>query len=664
MEIEKLTTGEYATLRGCSEQYVRKLIKDKKIHVEEHFGALGGGKGGISYLIPLAGIEPHLIKKWRRKHPKKNDSLEESQLEEELDTIWTGRTIEDLTLDERKEITHWKQILEGWKNFRSSYRKKTDADEAYIQFLQATYPDEQFSVRILYRKEHDFRKYGEFGLLDKRGKHGNHNKAIPNEVWDIFEYFYLDESRKEVKLCMDLTEEELRRIGKADKYLPLASSSTFCRYVIDKIPVPMKEYFRFGKKAFRDKCAPYIRRIYDNLWSNDIWVCDNHTFDVMVDGGESDKPIRVYITGFLDVRSRKMVGWYVTNAPCSDATLMALRRGIERYGIPKLIYSDNGREFLTHDIGGHGFRKTSTVVQNEHNIPTILDNLGIEFHTAMVKNARAKIIERAFRDVKNLFSRLFEGYTGGTILERPERLKELEKDVSNFTALEDFREYVDKFIIGIFNKTHSKGAGMNGRTRDEVFAKCLIEQRVATPEELNLMMLRNSRMQKVQRAGLKLRMYDTDLYFVSHELLLNHIGEKVYFRYNPDDLAEVRVYDEKDRFLCTAHQDEATNYFVKDKETLQEKMREQRKFEKVVSSYKKQKGIETASELELIMAKAERQMADGEYLDPKVIVPMRKIDEVVDDDDIDIYDAVGSDLIDYTVAIERFKALQQNKEGE
>jgi hypothetical protein len=158
-----------------------------------------------------------------------------------------------------------------------------------------------------------------------------------------------------------LTELEIRQ--HPDKYgtdlLPLASPASFAREVERTIPVPVLKYFRLGEKVFRDECANYIERSYDDLHSNDIWVCDNHKFDIFVNNGEREKPARVYLTAFLDVRSRKMVGWYVADAPSSDATLQALRRGIEAYGIPKRIYSDNGREFLTHDIGGRGFRKSA-----------------------------------------------------------------------------------------------------------------------------------------------------------------------------------------------------------------------------------------------------------------------------------------------------------------
>ncbi len=42
---------------------------------------------------------------------------------------------------------------------------------------------------------------------------------------------------------------------------------------------------------------------------------------------------------------------------------------------------------------------------------------------AIVKNAKAKIIERRFRDIKDHLSRLFETYTGGNVVEKPEKLK-------------------------------------------------------------------------------------------------------------------------------------------------------------------------------------------------------------------------------------------------
>lgn len=653
--MEYLSVNEYANLRECSERYIRKLILEGSLKAEEILGI--GGVSGKSYQIPLAAIEPKYIRKWKRQQEQCKDEIE-SEIAETMEA--DQRTLEQLTAEERLEIAAWKDILNEWQQYRNNAAKKAkaQADEEFLNYISVEYPNMKFSQRILYRKKEAQEKAGDIGLLDKRGKHGNHKKTLPDPVFDVFEYFYLDESRKTVTRCMELTELEIKKNREDLQYLlPLPSLSTFVRAVEKRIPVPAMKYYRFGEKAFRDECGPYIRRKYGDLDSNDIWVCDNHTFDVLINDGKAEKPVRVYLTAFLDVRSRKMMGWYVTDNPCSDATLMALRKGIERYGLPKLIYSDNGREFLTHDIGGRGFRKSRET--EGHEPPTILQLMGIEFRTASVGNAKAKIIEREFREVKEQFSRLFDGYTGGTTAERPERLKKTGKQASNFTGLEEFRGFVDTYILGIFNKRVSGGAGMEGKSPDEIYAKYLFEQRVATPDQLNLLMLRNSRMTKVQRNGVKLVLYGEEYWFRSDDLSWNHIGENVYFRYNPDDLHEVRVYNEKDQFIGTAQQEAALSYFTTSKEEARERMRETRKLEKQVKAYKKLKGVQAEDELSLMMDKAAAQMKDEVKIDPKIIRPIRSEEESAEEG---IYSKVagGNDQpIDWSAALERLRKAKE-----
>ena len=648
--METLTAKEYAQLRGCTVRYVRKLIIEGKIKADEVFGA--GGKNGLSYQIKLADIEPALQKKYMRRIARQKAKEEP----EKTAPVLAPLNLEDLTEDERDEVAFWKSTLEEWTIYRNDYKDRkgkknfAEADEKFIGFLNNKYPDKKFSLRGLQRKSQALRERGAFALIDGRGKHDNHRKAIDDYVFGIFENFYLDQSQKSIRKCMELTVLQLKRREMED-LLPLPSETTFAREIERSVPIPVLKFYRLGDKKMRDECSMYIRRTYRDLNSNDIWVCDNHTFDVFINEEGVKKPARVYLTGFLDVRSRKMVGWYVTTSPSSDATLTALRRGIERYGIPKVIYSDNGREFLTHDIGGRGFRKSA---QTEHEPPTILQHLGIEFRTALVRNARAKIIERAFLDVKNDFSKLFDGYTGGTILERPERLKKIGKDAENFILREEFVKYVDIFIQGYFNKRSHFGEGMDGRTRDDVYAECLVEKRVATADELNLMMLRNSRPCKVSRNGLKLSIAGKDIYYISADLLYHHIGEPVYYRFNPDDLKEVRVYDELDRFIGTAQQIATLSYFA-NKEEVQREMQKIRSFEKMVRAYKKNKGIETDSELELIMTEAARKMALGEQLDPKVIIPIRSTDAM----EPTAMAIGGNEQIDYTQAIERMRRAKE-----
>ncbi len=637
--MEQLTVAEYAELKGITTRGVRKLICEGKVQASLPFS---GGASGRGYLIPLAAIEPKLQKKYMRIHRE--------QFPEPEKKIVAVKCLEDLSFEERQEVNLWKGILEEWREYRSSYPGSLpEADEAFVQYLQIQYSGMKFSPQILRRQWKALKEQGEGALIDRRGKHGNHKKAIPDEVFDVFQYYYLDQAQMSVKKCMELTELYLREQGK-EGLLPLASSGSFGRKILEDIPAPVLKYYREGEKAFRDACAPYIQRTYEDLHSNDIWVCDNHTFDVLVNDGEHKKPIRVYLTAFLDIRSRKMMGWYVTLNPCSDATLFALRRGIERYGIPKRILSDNGREFLTFDIGGRGFRTSRK--DGEHVAPTILDNLGIEFRTALPTNARAKIIERAFRDVKEDFSRLFEGYTGGTIAERPERLKKTGKSAENFTLLPEFVKYVDTYIEGYFNTRSHSGSGMHGRTRNEVYAAELIEKRTATKEQLNLMMLRNTRMQTVQRNGVYLDLYDMKIYFNSVELNWSHLKEKVYFRYNPDDLSEVRVYDEQDRFLCTAQQIAKLSYFAT-KDQVAEAMRENRRLEQLVKRYKKDKDLKGEKAVDLILREAKRLMG-GTEPDPKILTPVAFSEKTL----LTEHGYVSSAPIDYTEALERMAAAK------
>lgn len=603
--MEKLTVEEYGKLAGLSDRHVRRLIVAGKIEAEQESIPKGGC--GKRYLIPVSSLDPRLRKKYDRLHRQQEPKEPPRAI-----------PLEELSEEERGEAAFWMRILREWDEYRCTFDgPKAAADLEFETLLQERYPDLKADRQKLYRQKRLLKDRGPGGLVDMRGKHKHHRKAIPDEVWNVFVYYYLDESRKTVAECMRLTEIYFRK--HEIEIPPLAGNSTFARAITERIPAPVLKYEREGNKAYQDQCGMYISRYYDDLQSNGIWVCDNHTFDIFVDDGESVKPIRVYLTGFLDVRSRKMMGWYVADNPNSQATLYALRRGIERYGIPKRILADNGREFLTHDIGGRGHRKSADW---GHEAPTILEHMQIEFRTALVRNARAKIIERAFREVKECFSRLFEGYTGGTTAERPERLKKTGKYASNFTPLEDFARYVDKYIEGIFNYTRSDGIGMNGKTRNEVYAANLIEKRVATGEQLNLMMLRNSKPVKVQRAGVALALYDTKIYFNSAELLFNHIGERVYFRFDPDDLREVRVYDEQDRFLCLAQQQGKLSYYAS-KEEVQEKMRELREFDRMVRNWKKQKGVQADNALELVMWQAEQNMAAGENLMPEIITPIR-----------------------------------------
>ena len=42
--------------------------------------------------------------------------------------------------------------------------------------------------------------------------------------------------------------------------------------------------------------------MYDELYANDVWIADNHTFDFFT-AGENGKPHRLYLTAFTDAKN-------------------------------------------------------------------------------------------------------------------------------------------------------------------------------------------------------------------------------------------------------------------------------------------------------------------------------------------------------------------------
>ena len=85
-------------------------------------------------------------------------------------------------------------------------------------------------------------------------------------------------------------------------------------------------------------------------------------------------------------------------------------------------------------------------------------------HNAIVRNAKAKPIERTFCTFKNQFSRCIPTFCGGTILERPESLKyKLKHGI--IPEEEQIRIALDSYIDGCFNAAPYGGKERHGERR-------------------------------------------------------------------------------------------------------------------------------------------------------------------------------------------------------
>lgn len=578
-----LKAAEASALMGISLRHTQRLIKSGKFPYQIHTNA----QNRPEYLIPLSALPEPAQKKYMEQH--RPAQAAPARTASKSQAAPAARPLESYSGQERAEISYWLAMVDRWQQYRQKAGgRKAECDEKFVLLCQLEEPERQISVETLYRKWAAIRAGDWDALVDKRGKARKGQSTLPPAVEQYFLSLYLDEARLPIPRCVAMAEQWTR--DNMPEALPLPSYHTFYRKA-KAVPYPVMVLCREGEKAYYDKCSPYIRREYESIAANDFWIGDTHTLDVESMGPDGTLH-RLYLSAWLDARSGIFTGWYVTDHPGSQATLNALRKGILARGIPLNVYVDNGREFLTYDIGGRGHRAKKHLADGSAPFapPGVFERLGIKMTNAIVRNARAKLVERRFEDFKNYVSRLFPTYTGGNVVEKPNRLKYVLKQGDHVPTDAEVIAAVDTLIEGYLNCEPYGGsvAEDKGKRRVDVWRENLPNGAVRKPaseRDLQLMLMRTSKPVRVTRRGVTLKLHGLELDYYTPELANLRMQDKVYLRYDPEDLAKVRVYDLEDRFLTEAPQSKLTAGYLETQEQIAELMAAKRKAEKAVREY-------------------------------------------------------------------------------
>lgn len=642
--MDYLSVKEAAELKGCSERYIKQLCKDGKLMCSIEIN----DKNRPKYMIPVSALPEDLQAKYYAK--KRNEAnIEPVKTVVKRDKKAVLKPFEQFSKAEREQIVLWKSIIDDWQKYRDDYLgKKTEVDKLYVSKLQLEHPDLQISVDTLYRKLSAYKEGNLQGLCENRGGWNKEKSSIPPEIWDQFCYLYLSENKPTVSRCYNLT------LECAKEYYPelvtqIPHERSFRRHIQSEIPAAILTYLRDGDKAMKDKCLPYISRMYDKLHANDVWIADNHTFDIQSYDETEGTIHRLYLTAFLDAKSGVLVGWNVCQSPNSQSTILALRHGIMRCGMPKAVYFDNGREFLTHDVGGKGHRRRKTD-NEEIEPPTILQRLGIEMHNAIVRNAKAKPIERTFSTLTLQFARMFEGYCGGTIMQRPESLKRRIKE-GKLPCDFEVRELINEWIDGDFNVQEYGGSEsrFKGMSRIDVWNQDIktVGVRKAPESELNLMLMRSTRIQKIKRNGVFVEVVGEKLWFMDVETTYKHLGEEVYVRYDPANLSTVRIYDKDDRYLWTWECADKllVDYITDNADEISDAMELQRRTQKFIKAEAKAitDGLSNSRKIDLLAAAALKAANGKDKF--KIVMPNNVIVVRADEEPEQLPAAVGDEVV-------------------
>lgn len=574
-----ISTKELADLKSCSAQSVQRMALAGKLN-----GTLvQGSNGRPAYQFDLRNLAPELQIKYYRQRglefppelrkPKKAQPAKEPK---PLDTY---------TAAQREEISRWITIIQDWQSYRSPRKDKDAADAEYIAQCRANHPDVRISRDILYSRQRAYKANDYDGLIDKRGLWRKGQSSCPEEIRNLFFTFWLAENEPPTSKCYEATRSVLRR--QAPELLEqMPSRDTVYRWARE-FSKPVAVMARKGDKAFYNRCDMVVQRMYDGMQSNDYWVADGHTMDVVTKPDSTSKQShRLTLSGIMDVYSGAYIGWTLTDNPCTDSTLYALRKAIVRSGMrtPKNFYVDNGREYLNKDVGGTGHRTKKG--QEKEKLPTpVLQRLGINMVNALPANGRAKNIERGWRDI-TFASLMCASYCGSNSMMRPEKLQE-KINSGEIPTDGELIEVINTMIDGYFNQQLYNGpiVANKGKTKWQVYLDNLPKESraVASVEDLNLLLMRSERLQTVTNQGVHIKVHGTKIWYFNDDLLMNLTGKRVFVRYDPENLDEIRVYDQDEKYVMTVPiRDDMRLRYGDTQEKIKHAAKEQRRYRKAV----------------------------------------------------------------------------------
>lgn len=511
-----LTIKEIAQLLCKDVSTIQKLCKNGKVLTKTVPGH-GKGRGSKMLMIALESMAQEVQQSFFQ-----NKELENS-------TFYNG-----LTAKEREKIDFKFHTIMEYRKFCSEPHKEGRM-KLFLEKINREYPTASVTAAQINRWNRVYEENGIQGLYDSRGAHNRGQDTIPKEAWNTYYSLWFNNPRATLQQCYEMTCEKYR------EQIPHMPSRETFRRKIEKLPQPVKILRNEGKKGFDDKCMPHMDIDYEALASNEQWVADHHVFDVLVES-KNGEIFRPWLTAWLDRRSRYIVGYEINPCPPnSDIVLRSFAKACQQSGIPETVLLDNGKDFKAYDLF------------NNENGKSVAGQMGIKVTNAIVRNAKAKPIERYFKTLEEKFFAMMSCYIAGKPHLRPEKMSMTNKKLKLKGLCMPYEEFLEKaqLIIQEMNNSPHHGRGMNGHTPYEVYTENFSRpaRMVKDEDVLNILLQRTSRPVKVGRNGVRLKA--TGFCYNSFALF-DKIGKEVYARYNSEDVSRIFVYDTEDRFLCKA----------------------------------------------------------------------------------------------------------------
>lgn len=294
------------------------------------------------------------------------------------------------------------------------------------------------------------------------------------------------------------------------------------RNIVHQLDAGLMTLAQQGTKAYREAFDLLYQR--NATLPNEIWQADHSLLKIFLlnPRGEAARP---WLTVIMDDYSRAIAGYYVGfEVPTVLTTALTLHQAIWHKpdahwyvcGIPQSFYTDHGGDFTSRHM-----EQVSADLK-----------MRLVFSTPGMPRGRGRV-ERFFGTLTHMLLAELAGYTlDGHLLDPPQ------------LSLEAFDEQLKHFLLNGYHENRHSMTGQKPQSlwRDSGFLPHMPD----SLEQLDLLLVTVPRTRLVRQEGIRLH----NLWYVDLNLSA-YIGEEVVIRYDPRDLAEIRVYHDH-TFVCRA----------------------------------------------------------------------------------------------------------------
>lgn len=372
----------------------------------------------------------------------------------------------------------------------------------------------EISLRTARRWIQAFRTKGLAGLI-RRNRADRGTRKLSASLQEIIEALALRKPRVSVAAIHRKVVAHARTTGERPP------SYTCVHEVVRGLQPALVSLAHDGTKAYSETYDLIHRREADG--PNAVWQADHCQLPIFVldERRQARKP---WLTIILDDYSRAIAGYFLTfSAPSAIQTALALRQAIWRKarpgwqicGIPEVLYTDHGSDFTSRHL------------------EQVVADLKIQLVFSGVGRPRGRgKVERFFSTVAQVFLSHLPGFAPDG--ERPKAVLTLPQLA---TELETF--LIDTYLVTPHSVTE---VAPQERWKKGGF----LPQMPGSMEQLDLLLLTVPKTRRVQQDGI----HFAGMRYIDPTLAA-YVGEEVLLRYDPRDVAEIRVFY-NDRFLCRA----------------------------------------------------------------------------------------------------------------